>query len=78
MVVVVAAALAIVVQGCSFSGAQRVIMARWGSLGLALQVEGYQRAPTSRNDSLGPALQVEGMREPPTSHFDSLGVVVRG
>jgi hypothetical protein len=51
-------------------------MARWGSLGLALQVEGYQRAPTSCNDSLGPALQVEGMREPLTSQNDSLGVVV--
>ena len=34
-------------------------MTHWGSLGLALQVEGYQRAPTSRNDSLGPALQVD-------------------
>jgi hypothetical protein len=45
MVVVVAAALTIVVQGCSFLGAQRVIMTCWGSLWLALQVEGDERAP---------------------------------
>jgi len=31
----------------------RVAMTRWGSLGLASQVEGEREPPTSQNDSLG-------------------------
>ena len=37
----------------------RVAMTRWGSLGLASQVEGEREPPTSRNDSLG--LDVAGV-----------------
>ena len=37
----------------------RVAMTRWGSLGLASQVEGEREPPTSRNDSLG--LDVAGI-----------------
>ena len=53
-------------------------MTRWGSLGLASQVEGERDPPTSHYDSLGSlrlASQVEGLREPPTSQNDLLGVV---
>ena len=52
-------------------------MTRWGSLGLASQVEGEREPPTSRDDSLGSlrlASQVEGLREPPTSQNDLLPV----